>query len=933
MKILKNSHRKKNKGQAMVEFALALPILILIILGLMEAGRLLFIYGSVTTASREAVRYGSAIGDNGSGTPKHLDCDGIRTSAQDVGFLLAIESDDIDIQYENGNGTSIGDCNGASYNGSPLQNGDRISITVTGIYAPMVPMSGFATFPITTASKRTIFIGIKVVTDDIPPPPSANLSFTKTADPTFFGAVGDVIEYTFTLENTGDFGLTDIKVEDSRLGGTICSGISLAKDALPITCSATYTITDSDIATGSFKNTAEATASSGADTLFRISSVTVTYEDRYEITLEKTPLETIKTTTGIVSYDYIITNTGNRDLTNFSIQDNTDSDTYVTVCSSSTTLTPGATYSCTNTYNVRQVDLDADSVTNTATAIATDGGTNTATTTASATIITAPLTLAIKMTSPNPYTTTGSLTYSYELTNNLGGVMDSPILALDFETPDGSFIRSEILNCEVPFTTQTTCNGTYIIEQIDLDSGGIILVDAIASAEQGGETFVSTSVEIVEVWAELIPDLALSVSVSVKDGPDIPADNPIIPPEILLQETIELVYTYAIENIGNVTLNTPYEVLEGDQIICSGDFSDLSPGEYFVYCEKKYLVTQADRDAGSIISTAIAFTEYIGWDSSTIPTTSNAAPFIIYFYDGDRLTLEIISSSGDGSVYIGDDIIFTYTLKNTGSTILSAIEIGTAVFDYPINSNLSNHDFSNCAIISTDKNPGETIKECIIPYQVIYEDIINGNELKNIATSTAQNELGDDVPATASLSLELIELTVCTADQWTSSLYYQAPNMVYHCEGNTCSEWQAQQIDPEQDNIPGHAPPGSPAYWNKQNRCLPEHLCQVSLTNIDMSDNSSSHSLTIENNSDVSVEIGNLTFSWEKYDLTNVWLNGTLIYPGISSSNGGFTLPDSPWTVGTGNTDLVLSFSGNTKDALAVISFSDNLCSGTTLGN
>ena len=53
---------KKNTAQAMVEFAIVLPLLLLLLYGLLEAGRLLFMYSTVVTASRQAARYGSAIG-------------------------------------------------------------------------------------------------------------------------------------------------------------------------------------------------------------------------------------------------------------------------------------------------------------------------------------------------------------------------------------------------------------------------------------------------------------------------------------------------------------------------------------------------------------------------------------------------------------------------------------------------------------------------------------------------------------------------------------------------------------------------------------------------------------------------------------------------------------------------------------------------------
>ena len=60
-KILFGKLNTDQKAQGMVEFALVLPILLLLVLGIIEAGRLLFYYGVVTNASREAARFGSAV--------------------------------------------------------------------------------------------------------------------------------------------------------------------------------------------------------------------------------------------------------------------------------------------------------------------------------------------------------------------------------------------------------------------------------------------------------------------------------------------------------------------------------------------------------------------------------------------------------------------------------------------------------------------------------------------------------------------------------------------------------------------------------------------------------------------------------------------------------------------------------------------------------
>ena len=68
MKPRKLTPPRKSKAQALVEFAIVLPLLMLLLYGLLEAGRLLFLYSNVVTASRQAARYGSATGQGGNWT-------------------------------------------------------------------------------------------------------------------------------------------------------------------------------------------------------------------------------------------------------------------------------------------------------------------------------------------------------------------------------------------------------------------------------------------------------------------------------------------------------------------------------------------------------------------------------------------------------------------------------------------------------------------------------------------------------------------------------------------------------------------------------------------------------------------------------------------------------------------------------------------------
>ena len=52
-------------GQNLLEFALILPIILLLVLALAEFGRIVLIYSEVSNASREAARFGASVAPGG----------------------------------------------------------------------------------------------------------------------------------------------------------------------------------------------------------------------------------------------------------------------------------------------------------------------------------------------------------------------------------------------------------------------------------------------------------------------------------------------------------------------------------------------------------------------------------------------------------------------------------------------------------------------------------------------------------------------------------------------------------------------------------------------------------------------------------------------------------------------------------------------------
>lgn len=61
--------RRRSRGQALVEFALVVPWFLLLLFGIIEAGRFIFYYESLSHATREGARYAIVNGANTLGCP------------------------------------------------------------------------------------------------------------------------------------------------------------------------------------------------------------------------------------------------------------------------------------------------------------------------------------------------------------------------------------------------------------------------------------------------------------------------------------------------------------------------------------------------------------------------------------------------------------------------------------------------------------------------------------------------------------------------------------------------------------------------------------------------------------------------------------------------------------------------------------------------
>jgi hypothetical protein len=132
------------RGQALVEFALTVPIFLMLVFGIIDLARLVFAYTQVIDAARQGVRYGIVEGLE-KGNYQYLDCNGIKNAAQDTPGLVPKSALNVTTTYLNlqDNSVQIAKCGGSpgpSLN--LLKDGAVLAVKVDGDITPITPVLG-----------------------------------------------------------------------------------------------------------------------------------------------------------------------------------------------------------------------------------------------------------------------------------------------------------------------------------------------------------------------------------------------------------------------------------------------------------------------------------------------------------------------------------------------------------------------------------------------------------------------------------------------------------------------------------------------------------------------------------------------------------------------------------------------------------------------
>jgi uncharacterized repeat protein (TIGR01451 family) len=585
--------------------------------------------------------------------------------------------------------------------------------------------------------------------------PNPELKLVKHASPTVYDHVGQLISYSYDVSNTGNVSLAGpVTVLDDKATVT-CPDVSTVGNhdsffdpGEQITCTASYSITQADLNSGSVTNTAQAQA---GGTSSNTDSKTVTAQQHPALSLVKSASPANYDHVGqTISYSYLVTNMGNVSLPGpVTVSD--DKATVAcpdlsTVGNHDASLDPGESVTCTASYSITQADLNSGSVTNTATAHA--GGTDSNQDSKTVTAQQHPALTLAKSATPSTYDHVGqTISYTYVVTNSGNVSLPGPVTVTDDKATVSCPDLSTVGNHDASFDPgeQVTCTASYSITQADLNSGS---VTNTAKAHAGG---TDSNTDHATVTAQQNPALTLAKSAT---------------PSTYDHVGQAISYTYLVTNSGNVRLAGPVTVSDDKATVSCPDVSTTGNGDSFldpgesVTCTATYSITQADLNSGSVTNHAQAHAG--GTDSNTDHATVTAQ---------QNPALSLAKSATPSSYdHVGQMISYSYLVKNTGNVSLAGpvtVTDDKATVSCPDLSTVGNHDSSF--------DPGEQVT-CTASYSITQADL-NSGHVTNSATAhaggTDSNEDHKTVTADQHPALTLVKTaTPSTYDHVGQTISY-----------------------------------------------------------------------------------------------------------------------------------------------------------------
>jgi uncharacterized repeat protein (TIGR01451 family) len=591
------------------------------------------------------------------------------------------------------------------------------------------------------------------------PVQSPPLTMVKSSSDDTYDQVGQQVGYQFTVTNLSTVTFTGIAVQDTQQPPATQNGLSAVSCPQPDlaageseTCTATYTVTVTDLDHGTLADAATATgvdSANGQTVTTPSSSIILPATQSPAVTVVKSSTTAAVTHAGqVVPYSFLVINTGNVTLDHVAVTDTvtapSDPANLSPVTCPDMTLAPGASTTCTASYTVTQADVDhggpvADSATVTGTPPATPADPSpvplppsSPPSTTSVPVTQSRAMSVVKSSTTAAVTQAGQVVpYSFLVTNTGNVTLDHVAVTDTVTAPSDPLNLSPVtcLDTTLAPGASTTCTASYTVTQADLDHGSVN-----DSATVTG-TPPATPADPSPV--PLPPSPASPFSVPVTQSPALSVVKSAPSAEVHAAGDV-IGYAFLVTNTGNVTLD---HVAVSDTVAAPSDPANLSPVTCpdttlapgaSTTCTATYTVTQADIDHGSVIDSATAS----GTPPSGPPVTS--PPSAASVPSPASPGINIVKSATPAQVHAAGQVItYRFTVTDTGNDTLHDVTVTDSQaapagsLDGPI----------TCP--DTTLAPGASVT-CTATYTVTQADIDNGG-VSDSATATGTPPSGPAV--------------------------------------------------------------------------------------------------------------------------------------------------------------------------------------------
>ncbi|PJJ73235.1 putative repeat protein (TIGR01451 family)/fimbrial isopeptide formation D2 family protein [Diaminobutyricimonas aerilata] len=442
------------------------------------------------------------------------------------------------------------------------------------------------------------------------------LTLVKSAGDAVIDSAGDTVSYLFLVTNTGNVTLSDVAIDETAFTGTGADVVAECADGVlapgaSVICTASYEVTQPDVNAGRIDNTAVAVATTPTDAPVssEASSASLVIGAAPALSVVKSATPTDLVVDQEVTYSFVVTNTGNVTLDDVAIDEveftGSGALSDVVCAAGAGALDPGDQVICSATYTITQADVDAGTLSNTATAtaVAPGGPLTSEPSSVQLPFVQEPGVSVVKSADVDGYAAAGdAVEYRFRVTNT-GNVSlaDAEVIEQDFsgtgdlsavDCATGSLLPGQFVDC----------TADYEVTQADVDAGELTNSATATGVAPGSADPIES--ELSELVLPFTGELALTLT---KAGTPVDVDG-----DGRTTAADRIQWSFTVTNPSAATLSdvTVVDPMAGE-IVC--DATVLAPGDS-VDCAavEEYQITAQQAAAGQVLNVASAFAVGVG---------------------------------------------------------------------------------------------------------------------------------------------------------------------------------------------------------------------------------------------------------------------------------------------------------------------------------